>query len=853
MSKLYPPQIDGSLPAMMKTNNSLVLIVPFYMNSAVAKGDISSMSILIKTVATGAIKEDGNLRALSFTYDSSVGVQQAIFNLDPSKYATGQYYKVQIAFVNDADEPGYYSSVGIVKCVAEPTLSIADLEIGIVNNNKYTYTGIYNSLADPSEKVYSYCFTIKDSQNKIFDTSGELLHNTNNDVEKNQSVDTWTTAKMMKVNQTYTISYSVTTINGLKLTSSGYAVTSQPDGTIPVRGNFIATLYDEDAYINLHFKGSNLENVALPNGDYIITRASSLDNFESWSEFIHFHISKQVYNPHLCDDYSIEQGVEYKYSLQMVKPSGQLTQHKEAIYYLCEQDEENEKSTANLIVEFENAYLFDGERQLCIRYNPKIASFKSTLLESKVDTLGGKYPFIFRNGNVDYKEFSISGLVSALMDPYGKFLPAAARIDKCRLGTPANNEQINILTTSLSRDNFYKEREFKMEVLKWLTNGQPKLFRSPGEGNFIIRTMNASMTPNDTLSRMLHTFTCTAYEIADCSLVNLKKFNLINKLDLETTNTMLFQTFILQDNLNYNFGISGGAYYLSFENQYSDLIVELTFLNGTTSSYNVGNSTGKYIFDQLLDNPVLSMQYQSGHANQEAIITFGYYQPEESDTYHEIYNSTNSVMTQQFIGSKNFDNKNLITNIEDIRLSTGRFYLVKVNPKTVQFIQQNNGIWYYAIQQEDGTYVVSEQAIYLWDPTAIYQPINMTNRYYLGDPANANYVTKLNYNFVINNTTYSSLQPKQTDPNTSGRFESIVNIDKVTNLQIGNALICDVVYDLTTYEYSVEVEPLIQQYPLLSTAKNNWQNNPTAANYNKYISALRNALNSRKEVEQNDL
>jgi hypothetical protein len=48
--------------------------------------------------------------------------------------------------------------------------------------------------------------------------------------------------------------------------------------------------------------------------------------------------------------------------------------------------------------------------------NPKISSFKTHLLESKVDTMGSKFPFYFRNGNVDYKEFPISGLISYQMD-----------------------------------------------------------------------------------------------------------------------------------------------------------------------------------------------------------------------------------------------------------------------------------------------------------------------------------------------------------------------------------------------------------------------------------------------------
>jgi hypothetical protein len=68
-----------------------------------------------------------------------------------------------------------------------------------------------------------------------------------------------------------------------------------------------------------------------------------------------------------------------------------------------------------------------------------------------------------------------------------------------------------------------------LEVLEWLNNGEPKLFKSPTEGNYIVRLMNVSLSPNDTLGRMIHTFNCTAYEIAENSYDNLEKFNFINK------------------------------------------------------------------------------------------------------------------------------------------------------------------------------------------------------------------------------------------------------------------------------------------------------------------------------------
>ena len=38
-----------------------------------------------------------------------------------------------------------------------------------------------------------------------------------------------------------------------------------------------------------------------------------------------------------------------------------------------------------------------------------------------MDTIGGKYPFVFWNGNVNYKEFPISGLLSLVSDEEQEF------------------------------------------------------------------------------------------------------------------------------------------------------------------------------------------------------------------------------------------------------------------------------------------------------------------------------------------------------------------------------------------------------------------------------------------------
>jgi hypothetical protein len=85
------------------------------------------------------------------------------------------------------------------------------------------------------------------------------------------------------------------------------------------------------------------------------------------------------------------------------------------------------------LAEFEDAFLFDGERQLKIRFNPKVTSFKKNRLEQKVETIGSKYPYIFRNGRVEYREFPISGLISYFTDDAELF------ISKEELGVDAHS------------------------------------------------------------------------------------------------------------------------------------------------------------------------------------------------------------------------------------------------------------------------------------------------------------------------------------------------------------------------------------------------------------------------------
>ena len=97
-----------------------------------------------------------------------------------------------------------------------------------------------------------------------------------------------------------------------------------------------------------------------------------------------------------------------------------------------------------------------------------------------------------------------------------------------RQNNPAGDFNYPTSSLNLISNNIKAERLFKMKLLDWLGNGEIKLFKSPSEGNYLVRLMNISLSPEDKLNRMLHTFACTAYEAKEFNFENLEKLGFIN-------------------------------------------------------------------------------------------------------------------------------------------------------------------------------------------------------------------------------------------------------------------------------------------------------------------------------------
>lgn len=881
--KLYPPYIDGKVPAFCGTE----LYVPFRHNRAVSSTQVKTISCKIKTVSTNEWVWTIEADPAQIGKDPDTGEQYVKFDLGENRpdridpdigdvkpyyqwLTVGLYYKIQIAYVDISGQVGYFSDVGVTKYISKPTVTIDGLHSWGLNNSLYNYVGVYSQYGgDTSERAYSYKFTIYDEAGNEFYTSGDQIHNSSLDTETYESRDEFYCNKELQANRIYKLKYVVTTINGFKAESQSYLLTKKSSVRPSINAQLHAEINYDDGYIQLDLIPLDDKYYS---GNFALARSSSKDNFQSWDEICKFSLNRETPLRNLFKDFTVEQGVQYCYSIQQYNAKGLYS---------------NRMTSETLYADFEDMFLYDGKRQLKIRFNPNVSSFKNDILESKQDTIGGRYPFIFRNGNVKYKEFPITGLISHLMDDQQYFL------NKDDLGG------LEFIETDLTSENIRAERLFKLEVLDWLNDGNPKLFRSPTEGNYLVRLMNVSLSPSAPLGRMLHTFQATAYEIASVDFKSLEEFGLFTPIDLETS-IMRFKTIKLDEVQMPKFITDNRETYLNvppsqdiidaasktalkgvpsgflgvFEGVAPDSIFGLQFAStsgenmieyiriGETSNYQINTGKNMLVNIYPIWTPNIA-KAQETDRRFDGMFTIGYYTSAVTDNFSQISNFEIEDRMTQFFGLHN----NIIEELEDIRQSVSHFYWLKFQVRDIKDIYINEE---HAIN-EDGEVVPGTNygkiysdpshlaAIKLSEilPTSVY--VDQTKkpaRYYSGHDILNNYTAyKLggtesqdlgNIDFVqvhdnvINNPEFFwtdetldvwdesgipvdrrykfSINGTSNNVNleTIGRY-IITNLDDVSSLSLGRMLMVDCYYQMTTKSYSIE-----DTNPDIIALKNTW-------------------------------
>ena len=290
----------------------------------------------------------------------------------------------------------------------------------------------------------------------------------------------------------------------------------------------------------------------------------------------------------------------------------------------------------------------------------------------------------------------IGGLISYQADFNGFFLKQE-NVKQCRTSTPRKETKNTNFNTDLTSDNFYKERTFKLAVLDWLNNGKPKLFRSPSEGNYIVRIMNSSLSPNTTVGRMLHTFSATAYEVADNTYQNLIQYNIITP-NKETDNIRQTWSSLNLHDLTKNTDqgtyvdiLTNGQviYSVRFEDCSPGTLFKLNnqvFMIGSTGMYEASVEDG--ITQLAIMRP----------ANGSILVS----QYENIDPSFDLFEDVTiyTIPVQQWIGTVNYymsedrDKTNLIEAIQDCKTEITQVNDILFKARPINQIFEQDGSYY---------------------------------------------------------------------------------------------------------------------------------------------------------------
>ena len=595
---IYPPTLQSTQPAFLASVN--VYQIYFTLQSITSFNDIGHIQVRIvrqsnnKSIVNTNQYPDGTIYkapsaigSLGNQYFVSINKNELFESWQP-----GYLYKVQMRFgINpmytsvdefatwkqqQIDEGAFseWSTVMVIKAIDTPTIIIENDEAkreDVISTERVEATltplfiGSYKIESSSNELLDKYKFDLYKGSSQdlsdLIESSGWIQHN-----GSINNTDTHRFKTVLTNSEDYTVVYSIITVNGYEGESDQYNFSVSRTYLGDLEGVSIR-VEDSDIYCK--------ENGCIKifctakdglSGSYVITRSSEKDNYQIWEDLKYLKFSNQVLNDSLIyTDFIIESGIRYKYAIQQENSAGLRTSQ---VY---------ETSNQGRSVDFEHSYIYRDGVQLKLSLNQTLSSFKHTTLRSKQDTLGDKYPHLIQNGNAYYAEFPISGLISFQMDEYQTFFSLdddglyyngklAIPEDKFTIknvvrgkcqerqtthSEVSTNESKLSISTDLTDDNVFIERAFREKVEEFLNDFNYKLFKSPTEGNIVIGLLNISLTPNNTVGRMLYSFSATAYEVLENTIENLNEVNIIDIGE--------FESLASEDRIN-SFGQISGIY-----------------------------------------------------------------------------------------------------------------------------------------------------------------------------------------------------------------------------------------------------------------------------------------------------
>lgn len=539
LTTLYPPRMESFMPAFVYNTTVKVYfgLSEFNSFSEIANAQITvtnqntNLSVLDKTKYPSEIMlkeiQTDNTRA-----DDKYYIEINTNDIE-NGFSIDEYYNVQIRFTSteageislstpqaldswltaNLDYFSEWSRVCIIRAISLPTMTVSgyDIQDGhiIWSMSNSNLLGTLNFSSDEeTEQLKSYQVKLFDENNLLLTDSGILYSDNYNN--PNSFIYNFKYGFEVGKSYSFIINYETNNLytNSISIT---FDVIEEPGEDLDF--SFGSKIDEENARVDIDIKRS--EDKPSFTGKIIIRRTSSESNFTIWEDMHVINLNNITKYKYEWFDETIKSGVWYNYAIQAATSAG------------LRQDIKISKKPIMMI--FDDVFLTTKDRQLKIKFNPSINSFKKNISETKIETIGSKYPFFRRNGAIGYVEFPISGLISFQMDESQAFITKEElylnknilkRYDKY------NTESMENWPITEANDFVY-EKLFRDKVMEFLYDGQVKLFRSPTEGNYLIRLTDVSFSPNEQLGRMIWSFSAIASEIDEDTVDNYEKYDII--------------------------------------------------------------------------------------------------------------------------------------------------------------------------------------------------------------------------------------------------------------------------------------------------------------------------------------
>lgn len=573
INTLFPPICNTFMSAFPNTTDAVVYfsLSPFNSSTEIKHVHISVVNQLNNENAI-ATKHPSGVLFSDLNYDTKAGMYYVtipVADIDGNVFNINQFYKVQLRFdscnwdnIDGNDVPNTekkvtnyllnyqqyfseWSSVCLIRPILQPSIFIKTFEIyqeaagsgKVPSYNKGIIPIVGNMLfGDGSQNETE---TMQSYQIKILSENGKEVLQTYPTIYTGDNLDPNVINYKIDLQKLDITDSSRFKLEITGITRNQYTCTKTYDFQI---SDFLeeekfnpilkVEMDNENGIAKVHVTNKSEQTLF---GTVYIKRSSSLDNFKTVENIYAAKIAGNL--DVTIEDNTVSSLVWYQYSAQFENSAGAFTPVKNSQVFLPE---------------FYDAILSRGEKQYNIKYNYTVSNMKPVVNRAKIDTLGGRYPKFAENAILNYKQFSIKGMISAEADAYQKFLEKkkvysgnlnnyySAYKEHSGIKDLVHNDfqewikdtsrdypQSNMVGDTSYRflttteNDWMWEREFREELVEWLNDGEPKLYRSMPEGSMVVMLTDVNLTPMQGRSRLNWDFTATVYEIAEADSLEL--------------------------------------------------------------------------------------------------------------------------------------------------------------------------------------------------------------------------------------------------------------------------------------------------------------------------------------------